>query len=68
MSFPTRTRTHELLDYFGRCAKCGYPSSAMQITRQYADGSTEHEIIATCGLPCGWRGPVPMTRMTARMP
>ncbi len=64
MSAPTNTTVHELLDYFGRCGACGYPASASLVTRHFADGSTDREVIATCGLPCGWRAPVTMRRMT----
>ncbi|MGW5570354.1 hypothetical protein ACWEVD_04065 [Nocardia thailandica] len=59
-----RTHVTEILDYFGRCAACHYPASAHVYTHHFADGSTHREVIATCGLPCGWRGPVPMRRMT----
>lgn len=59
-----RTHVTEILDYFGRCAACHYPASAHVYVHHFADGSTHHEVIATCGLPCGWRGPVPMRRMT----
>ncbi|MFF0492408.1 hypothetical protein ACFYTQ_25560 [Nocardia sp. NPDC004068] len=64
MPSPIRTHVQELLDYFGTCADCGYPASASLITRECADGTVEQEVIATCGLPCGWRAPVPMRRMT----
>ncbi|WP_083896432.1 helix-turn-helix domain-containing protein [Nocardia jiangxiensis] len=59
------TTSHEKLRILTSwSADCGYPASASLISRQRPDGSTDHEIIATCGLPCGWRVPVPMTRMT----
>ncbi|MFI2280714.1 hypothetical protein [Nocardia beijingensis] len=59
-----RTQVTEILDYFGRCAACDYPASAHLYTHHFADGSIHREVIATCGLPCGWRGPVPPHRMT----
>ncbi|MFD6272283.1 hypothetical protein [Nocardia asteroides] len=61
---PVRTTVYELLDYFGRCAACGYPASASRVAEHFGDGSVQHEVIATCGLPCGWRAPVSMRRMT----
>lgn len=64
MSAPINTTVRELLDYFGRCAACGYPASASMLTQHFADGSTHHEVVATCGLPCGWSAPVSMRRMT----
>ncbi|RMI28810.1 hypothetical protein [Nocardia stercoris] len=64
MSIRTRTTVTELLNYFGRCPRCGYPASARVAQHQYSDGTSEREIIATCGLPCGWSGPVPMRSMT----
>ncbi|MEU6563411.1 hypothetical protein [Nocardia nova] len=64
MFSPIHNDVQELLDYFGACADCGYPASASRITRYYPDGATEQEIVATCGLPCGWSATVPMTRMT----
>lgn len=68
MPSPIHTYVQELLDYFGSCADCGYPASASLVTREYPDGTIEREIVATCGLPCGWRAPVPMTRMTRPHP
>ncbi|MGY2009849.1 hypothetical protein ACW9HC_22940 [Nocardia gipuzkoensis] len=59
-----RTDVSEILDYFGLCADCPYPASASLLRHHYSDGSTQREIIATCGLPCGWRAPVSPTRMT----
>ncbi|MFC9471905.1 hypothetical protein ACFTS5_06910 [Nocardia sp. NPDC056952] len=64
MSAPINTTVRELLDYFGQCGACGYPASASLLTQHYPDGSTHHEVVATCGLPCGWRAPVSMRRMT----
>ncbi|MEV6062825.1 hypothetical protein [Nocardia asteroides] len=64
MSAPVSTTVHELLDYFGRCGACGYPASASAVVQHFADGSTHREVVATCGLPCGWRAPVSMRRMT----
>ncbi|KAF0846633.1 hypothetical protein [Nocardia caishijiensis] len=61
---PVRITVHELLDYFGRCGACGYPASASRVVKHFGDGSIQHEVIATCGLPCGWRAPVSMRRMT----
>ncbi|WP_110041158.1 hypothetical protein [Nocardia neocaledoniensis] len=64
MPAPVSTTVHELLDYFGRCGACGYPASASRVVQHFADGSVQHEVVATCGLPCGWRAPVSMRRMT----
>ncbi|WP_156371125.1 hypothetical protein [Nocardia arizonensis] len=34
----------------------------------YNDGSSSASVIAACGLPCGWRGPVSPTTMTGEPP
>jgi hypothetical protein len=58
----------EILDYFGKCLRCQYPASAVRTAGVRPDGSYGTLVIATCDLPCGWRGPVPLTRMTGRRP
>ncbi|MBF6213263.1 hypothetical protein IU433_24330 [Nocardia puris] len=58
----------EVLNYFGHCAACGYPARADLVTTVYTDGSQTATLVATCGLPCGWSGPVPLTTMTPRDP
>ncbi|TLF76782.1 hypothetical protein [Nocardia cyriacigeorgica] len=54
----------EVLDYFGKCPACGYPANAIARTVTYSDGSTRELATGTCGLPCGWSGPVELTTMT----
>lgn len=60
------THTDEILDYFGKCASCGYPAHASAITRVYDKGATEYLVIATCALPCGWSDTVVPVTMTGR--
>lgn len=54
----------EILNYFGKCPLCGYPARASAYTAQFDDGHIETQILATCGLPCGWNGPASGTPMT----
>lgn len=68
MPAPTSTQVNEILDYFGTCAKCHYPASASLVTQRFPDGKIHREIVATCGLPCGWRDTVTMARMTHHRP
>lgn len=60
------THTDEILDYFGKCASCGYPAHASAITRVYDTTETECVVIATCALPCGWSDKVAPVTMTGR--
>ncbi|WP_040835062.1 hypothetical protein [Nocardia brevicatena] len=60
------THTDEILDYFGKCASCGYPAHASAITRVYDNGDTECPVTATCALPCGWSDRVVPVTMTER--
>ncbi len=59
---------HEVLNYFGKCPSCGYPSRASTHTVYYSDGSTSAMVTGMCESPCGWSGPVKLTTMTARRP
>ena len=61
---PIRSTVTEILDYFGKCPRCGYFAGAAHIAHTYADGSTDSETVATCGQPCGWQGPAAGTCMT----
>ncbi|MFC9473328.1 hypothetical protein ACWF99_05050 [Nocardia sp. NPDC055002] len=56
----------EVLDYFGKCPSCGYPARASTHTVYYSDGSTTAMVTGMCESPCGWTGPVELTRMTDR--
>ncbi|MEU7142701.1 hypothetical protein ABZ942_24860 [Nocardia sp. NPDC046473] len=58
------SRVDPVLNYFGKCPLCGYPAHAARITAQFDDDETEQLVVATCGLPCGWSGPVVATTMT----
>ncbi|TQM25510.1 hypothetical protein [Nocardia bhagyanarayanae] len=64
IDLPERVRIRAILDYFGKCPNCGYFAEASTIERRRADGPVTTEIVACCGLPCGWSGPVPRTTMT----
>ncbi|MFB8000868.1 hypothetical protein [Nocardia sp. NPDC056000] len=72
MTEPRRTviasEVREILNYFGKCPLCGYPARASTYTAQFSDGSTEEQIVATCGLPCGWNGPADLSTMTSNAP
>ncbi|WP_330180888.1 hypothetical protein OHB26_31500 [Nocardia sp. NBC_01503] len=72
MTAPRRTvissDVREILNYFGKCPLCGYPARASTYTAQFDDGNTEEQVVATCGLPCGWNGPANATTMTGTDP
>lgn len=56
MSKPVNSRdiyADEVLDYFGKCPRCGYPAQATAVTRVFI-GRRETTVTVTCGLPCGW--------------
>ncbi|MEV0296891.1 hypothetical protein [Nocardia sp. NPDC050710] len=57
-------RTHEILNYFGKCPECGYPARATEVRGLSAGGEIEVAVAASCDLPCGWSGSVPLTIMT----
>ncbi|MBO0852484.1 MAG: hypothetical protein J2P18_01790 [Nocardia sp.] len=59
-----RVVVRDILDYFGTCPRCGYAAEARSTIRTFPDRPREVEIIATCGQPCGWSGPVTLTTMT----
>ncbi|WP_067836444.1 hypothetical protein [Nocardia lijiangensis] len=59
-------RIHAILNYFGKCPDCGYPAEASAVERHLIDGTVCVEIVASCGLPCGWSGSAPLTTMTVR--
>ena len=52
---PIRVTVAPALDYFEKCPRCGYPAEAVVTARTYADGAVDRELVATCGLPCGWK-------------
>ncbi|KAA8887808.1 hypothetical protein F3087_11900 [Nocardia colli] len=58
------SRVDPVLNYFGKCPLCGYPAHASTITAHFDDDEVEQLVVATCGLPCGWSGPVVPTTMT----
>ncbi|AHH18945.1 hypothetical protein NONO_c41610 [Nocardia nova SH22a] len=64
MQPPVDIVIRQILDYFGTCPRCGYAAEASATIRTFADGHRETGITATCGLPCGWSGPTPLTTMT----
>ncbi|MET9213514.1 MULTISPECIES: hypothetical protein [Mycobacteriales] len=55
--------SQEILNYFGTCGACGYPAQAHAVAT-FVDGHIVTEVVATCGLPCGWRGVSDRTTMT----
>ncbi|AHH18429.1 hypothetical protein NONO_c36420 [Nocardia nova SH22a] len=55
----------EVLDHFGSCPECGYAAHAFLVATVYADGKTSITSEGVCGLPCGWSGPIEITKMTA---
>ncbi|WP_330255684.1 hypothetical protein OG874_14640 [Nocardia sp. NBC_00565] len=65
MEPPIQFTVRQILDYYGKCPRCGYPAGAAQTLRSFADDRVEVTVVATCELPCGWHGPVTPTTMTA---
>ncbi|MFJ2667666.1 hypothetical protein ACIO14_25310 [Nocardia fluminea] len=57
MKNPSYMSVRDVFDYFGKCPRCGYPADASETVRRFPDGEIEREVTASCGLPCGWRGP-----------
>lgn len=57
MRIPVYHQVADVLDHFGKCPRCGYPTQATETTRRFADGEVESETLVSCGMPCGWRGP-----------
>ncbi|WP_216911071.1 hypothetical protein [Nocardia noduli] len=55
MRTPTRTRVEDVVDFFAKCPRCGYPATATRTVREFDSGTTEFELLASCGLPCGWQ-------------
>lgn len=53
-----------ILNYFGKCPACGYPARASTIRVRFDDDTAAELVVAQCGLPCGWNGPVAPTTMT----
>ncbi|MEV6336624.1 hypothetical protein OIE68_19365 [Nocardia vinacea] len=64
MNTPIRFSVVDVLHYFGKCPRCGYSATAAAMIQTFADGATESQLVATCGQPCGWSGPVALTTMT----
>ena len=57
-------RRREVLNYFGSCPNCGYSAHAFLIATYYANGRICVTTEGSCGLPCGWLGPIEVTTMT----
>ncbi|MBW0271640.1 hypothetical protein ATM97_12855 [Nocardia sp. MH4] len=55
--------SQEILNYFGTCGACGYPAQA-HLVSALVDGHIATRVVATCGLPCGWRSVCARTTMT----
>ncbi|MEU6559493.1 hypothetical protein [Nocardia nova] len=54
----------EVLNYFGDCPKCGYTAHAFVVVTHHFDSRVLVETVGSCGVPCGWSGPVTLTKMT----
>lgn len=54
----------EVLNHFGSCPVCGYAAHAFLVSTSYSDGRTKITSEGACGLPCGWSGPIEITKMT----
>jgi hypothetical protein len=52
---PVRVTVTPALNYFEKCPQCGYPAEAVFTVRTYATGQVVRELVATCGMPCGWQ-------------
>ncbi|MCP2278646.1 hypothetical protein [Nocardia amikacinitolerans] len=59
IELPERVRIRAVLDYFGKCPNCGYPAEASSIERRRGDDTVATEIVAYCGMPCGWSAQMP---------
>ncbi|MGN2639793.1 hypothetical protein ACWEKT_00090 [Nocardia takedensis] len=55
------TTVTDLLDFFEKCPRCGYFAQATATVRRYDTGRVDTAIHPSCGLPCGWHGPVRVT-------
>ncbi|MET7772230.1 hypothetical protein [Nocardia sp. NPDC005366] len=62
------TQIHEIINYFGKCVRCGYPATASVYVTTYSDGTESTQALATCGSPCGWTGPATPTTMSGQPP
>lgn len=62
MPLSVHTSVHDVLDFFAKCPRCGYPAEATETLRRYADGEVEIEVVPSCGMPCGWHGPRRITK------
>jgi hypothetical protein len=52
---PIRVTVIPALNFFAKCPRCGYPAEAVATVRTYASGKVDNELVATCGMPCGWQ-------------
>lgn len=60
-----KQRRCEVLNYLGSCPECGYAAQAFFVVTSYADGKVAVTTVGSCGLPCGWSGPVEIAATTA---
>jgi hypothetical protein len=63
-SFVVKRRQREVLNHFGSCPECGYPTQAFLIATFYADGRSVVTTRGTPPLPCGWSGSIDIAKMT----
>ncbi|MEV5650632.1 hypothetical protein AB0L57_20490 [Nocardia sp. NPDC052254] len=59
-----RRRIREILNHFRPCPECGYTTQAFLVTTYYGNDTTVTTTEGACGLPCGWSGPIVVTKMT----
>ncbi|MET8650168.1 MULTISPECIES: hypothetical protein [Nocardia] len=64
----TGTQVNEIINYFGKCLRCGYPATASIHVTTYSDGTESTRALATCASPCGWTGPASPTTMSGQPP
>ncbi|WP_216906835.1 hypothetical protein [Nocardia noduli] len=57
-------RSNEILNFFGKCPACGYPARASDARGVRTVSPLRATVSATCELPCGWSGQLPLTIMT----
>lgn len=53
---PVSVTVRDVLNYFEKCPRCGYPAQATATVRTFENEFVEITMQPTCGLPCGWRG------------
>lgn len=52
---PIHVLVRDVLDFFEKCPRCGYPAQASATVRTFRGGLVRTTIHRTCGVPCGWQ-------------